>query len=203
METGKEQKINNEKLRIGIFGGSFNPIHVGHLALANYLCEYGELDELWFMISPQNPFKEEKDLLDEKKRIELVRLSIKGYKKFKASDFEFSLPRPSYTVYTLENLRKIYTDYNFILVIGSDNWITFDKWKESARLLSENEILIYPRVGFNILADQLPPNVRLVSTPLLEISSTFIREGIRQGKDLRFFLSSDAYKKIKREKLYL
>lgn len=185
------------KLRTGIFGGSFNPIHIGHLAIANYLCEFEELDELWFMVSPQNPLKRQTDLLEDETRLQLVQTAIQDYPKFHASDFEFQLPRPSYTVHTLDALKAFYPEREFQLIIGSDNWAVFHKWKDSQRILDENKILIYPRKDFEVDAATLPPNVRLIQAPLMEISSTFIREAIHKGKDIRYFLPPSIYDKVK------
>ncbi len=117
-------------MNIGIFSGSFNPVHIGHLALANYLCEYEGLDEVWFMVTPHNPLKEETLLMDDELRLKLVQLAVAGYPKFRASDFEFRLPRPSYTVHTLDSLKQAYPEYTFYLIIGSDNWNLFSQWKE-------------------------------------------------------------------------
>lgn len=177
-------------VRTGIFGGSFNPIHIGHLALANYLCEYEELDELWFMITPRNPLKKQAELIPDSFRLELARLAIKNYDKFKASDFEFSLPQPSYTIHTLDALKKSYPDREFHLIMGADNWQLFHRWKESDRILRENKILVYPRSGSTVIPDTLPSNVKLVNAPLMEVSSTFIRNAIIEGKDIRCFLPS-------------
>lgn len=165
-------------MNIGIFSGSFNPIHIGHLALANYLCEYGDLDEVWFMVTPHNPLKEENDLMDDKLRLKLVQLATEGYPKFRASDFEFHLPRPSYTVHTLDALKRTYPQHTFHLVIGSDNWRLFHRWYESERIIAENHLLVYPRPGYPVEATFLPQNVRTVSSPVFEISSTFIRRSI-------------------------
>ena len=189
--------------KTGIFGGSFNPIHIGHLALANYLCEFAGLDEVWFLVSPQNPLKKREDLLDDQSRLELARLAINGYDKFRVSDFEFGLPRPSYTVNTLRELKKTYPNREFHLIIGSDNWKVFNLWSEPQRLIAENKLIIYPRPGVNINAKELPPQVRMAKAPLLDVSSTFIRESLRKGKDIRFFLPDAVYKRIKQENWYL
>jgi len=189
-------------LKTGIFSGSFNPIHIGHLALANYLCEFAELDEIWFMVSPHNPLKEESNLLADHKRLELVELAIEGYPRFHASDFEFQLPRPSYTVHTLEKLKESYPEREFHLIIGSDNWSLFSLWKDSEQIITGTPILIYPRPGFSIDEKQLPEGVSLVSAPLLDVSSTFIREAISTGKDIRYFLPPAVYKMIVSEGLY-
>lgn len=189
-------------LRTGIFGGSFNPIHIGHLALANYLCEAGEVDELWFMVSPQNPLKQEDGLLDDRQRLEMVQAAIEGYPRFAASDFEFALPRPSYTIDTLGSLAEAYPHRSFTLIIGSDNWQVFNRWKEPEELIRRFPILIYPRAGYQVDADSLPPRVRLVDTPLLEVSSTCIRRAIAAGRDLRYFLHPAVYRIIKKNQLY-
>ena len=185
------------KQRIGIFSGSFNPIHIGHLALANYLCEFEGLHEVWFMVSPQNPLKKQADLLPDNKRLELVQAAIQGYSKFRASDFEFSLPRPSYTITTLTKLKETYPDCSFELIVGSDNWINFARWKDSEKIIRENQVLIYPRRGFNISKEELPSTVHLTDAPLLDISSTFIRESMAMGKDVRYFLHPEVYKLLK------
>ena len=183
--------------KTGIFGGSYNPIHIGHLALANYLCEYGDLDEVWFMVSPQNPFKaHSSDLWDDQLRLELVRLAVEEYPKFHASDFEFHLPRPSYMVNTLEKLREAHPDREFTLVIGADNWASFPRWKDADIIMAHHPLIIYPRPGYEIDESTLPANVRLVNTPLLEVSSTFIRESLAQGKDVRYFLHPKVWERI-------
>ena len=183
--------------KTGIFGGSYNPIHIGHLALANYLCEYGDLDEIWFMVSPQNPFKaHSSDLWDDQLRLELVRLAVEEYPKFHASDFEFHLPRPSYMVNTLEKLREAYPDREFTLIIGADNWASFPRWKDADTIMANHPLRIYPRPGYEIDESTLPTNIRLVNTPLLEVSSTFIRESLKQGKDVRYFLHPKVWERI-------
>ena len=186
-----------KKHKTGIFSGSFNPIHIGHLALANYLCEYEGLDEIWFMVSPQNPLKTQSELWSDGLRLKLVELSINGYPHFQASDFEFHLPRPSYSVHTLEKLRAAYPERDFYVIIGSDNWARFDRWYQSERILKENNILIYPRPNYPVKEDELPETVRLVHSPVFEISSTFIRKALDTGKDIRYFLHPAAWEYIK------
>jgi nicotinate-nucleotide adenylyltransferase len=185
-------------MKTGIFCGSFNPIHIGHLALANYLCEYAGLDEVWFVISPQNPLKQQSDLLENNVRMELVKAAICEYPHFYASNFEFELPCPSYTIYMLDKLNEAYPQRTFYLIIGSDNWLIFDKWKESERIIAENQILIYLRSHYPIdNAKSLPATVQVVDAPLLDVSSTFIREALAKGKDIRYFLHPEVWKRLK------
>ncbi len=188
-------------LRVGVFSGSFNPVHIGHLALANYLCEYEGLDEVWFMVTPHNPLKEEKELMDDTFRLELVKLAIESYPKFRASDFEFHLPRPSYTIHTLDELKRTYPHSIFSLIMGADNWMLFPRWYESERILAENRIIIYPRPGYPIDAASLPQGVSLTSSPVFEISSTFIRKALDEGKDIRYFLHPAVYERLKQPPL--
>lgn len=192
----KGSETEGNKLKTGIFSGSFNPVHIGHLALANYLCEYEGLDEIWFMVTPQNPLKAQTDLWDDALRLKLVELSISDYPSFKASDFEFHLSRPSYSVTTLEKLKETYPDREFYFIIGSDNWARFDRWYQSERIIRENRIIIYPRPGFPVHEEALPASVRLVHSPVFEISSTFIREALEAGKDVRFFMHPKAWEYI-------
>lgn len=184
-------------MKIGIYSGSFNPVHMGHLALANYLCEYGEVDEVWFMVSPRNPWKAAGELMSDAFRLELVKLAVEGYPKFRASDFEFHLPRPSYTVHTLDELKRVWPEHQFSLIIGSDNWVAFSRWRESERILSENSLIVYPRPGYPVDETSLPPHVRFVHSPMFEISSTFIRQALREGRDIRYFLHPAVYKRLR------
>lgn len=187
----------SSKLKTGIFSGSFNPIHIGHLALANYLCEYEGLEEIWFMVSPQNPLKAQTELWSDELRLKLVELSISGYPHFQASDFEFHLPRPSYSVHTLEKLREVYPEREFYFIIGADNWLRIDRWYQSERIIKENQIIIYPRPGFPVKEEELPETVRLVHSPVFEISSTFIREALNERKDVRYFVHHRVWEYIK------
>lgn len=187
------------KIKTGIFGGSFNPIHIGHLALANYLCEYSDLDEIWFLVSPHNPLKQQADLWDDDLRLELVKLAIAGYPKFRASDFEFHLPRPSYMVHTLDALQSAHPDREFTLIIGADNWEIFPRWYKADEILARYHVMVYPRSGHEIDTSTLHPSVQLVNTPLLEISSTFIRQALTEGRDVRYFLHPAVYEQLKKD----
>lgn len=182
--------------KIGIFSGSFNPIHIGHLALANWMCEYENLSEIWFLVTPQNPLKKQHHLLNYDLRFKMAEVAMDGYPKFKVSDFERRLPVPSYTINTLDALREAYPDYLFHLMIGADNWEIMNCWKDATVLFEQYPILIYPRQGYDqiILPDN--PTIRKVDAPLLEISSSFIRAAIKEGKDIRFFLPEAVRKYI-------
>ncbi len=174
-------------MKVGIFSGSFNPVHIGHLALANYICEFENFDEVWFLVSPQSPLKNINDLYPEDQRLEWVKKAIRDYPKFKASDFEWNMPKPSYTIHTLRALREAFPGNIFHLLIGSDNWKIFDQWKDYQILLDEFNVLVYPRRGSeNIVISH--KNVKACQAPMIDISSTFIRKAIKEGKDLRFFL---------------
>ena len=191
------------KKQVGIFSGSFNPVHIGHLILANYMLEFTYLDEVWFVVTPQNPLKEINSLLEEKIRLEMTRLAVKDFNRLIVSDIEFNMPKPSYTIDTLTKLKIENPALEFTLVIGSDNWTRFPRWKDNERLAKEFKILIYPRLGEDIRINGLyPENVRLVDAPVVEISSSFIREGIFAGKDMRAFLPNRVYDFILSNKLY-
>ena len=185
------------KKRIGFFGGSFNPIHVGHVLLAKALLRAVKLDEVWFVVSPLNPFKyQSTSLLEDSKRLEMVKIVLEGEKKFKVSDVEFNLPKPSYTINTLHYLSKTYLDDDFILLIGADNWVAFDRWNGHEQILHDYEIAIYPRKDIYIDVTQLPQNVCLVDTPLLNISSTEIRKMLKSEQSIRGLIPDSIYDKV-------
>ena len=172
------------KTLCGIFGGSFNPIHNGHVALAKEILRKVGLDEVWFLVSSQNPLKPQGTLLDDDLRLEMVRLALSDEPQLVASDYEFGLPRPSYTYDTLRQLSADYPQHRFVLLIGADNWHLFGEWRNGSEILANYPIVIYPREGYAINALSLPPAVRLVDTPLYNISSTALRRMITEGKDI-------------------
>jgi nicotinate-nucleotide adenylyltransferase len=182
--------------KVGLFFGSFNPIHIGHLILANYILENSDMHELWFVVSPQNPFKEKKSLLSDHNRLDMVQLAIQNYPKMRASNVEFSLPTPSYTIDTLTYLKEKYPDISFALIMGEDNLSGLHKWKNSEKLIESHQIIVYPR----LFEDQKPasellqhPNISLVSAPVIEISATEIRNMIKAGKNVRPMLPPEVF----------
>ena len=177
----------------GLYFGSFNPIHIGHLAIANYFVEYAGLDELWFVVSPQNPLKQKSSLLADYHRLELVNRSIENYPKFKASNIEFNLPQPSYTTDTLAYLDEKYPGRNFALIMGEDNLSSLKKWKNYELLLDKRRILVYPRPNAKPNEMYNHKNVQLINAPQIEISSSFIRKAVSEGKDVRFFMPQNAW----------
>ena len=173
-------------MKIGLFGGSFNPIHSGHIALARQLKELAALDEVWLMVSPQNPLKQgSDDLLDDHLRYCMARIALHGEKGIVASDYELHLPRPSYTWHTLQRLHLDFPDHEFTLLIGGDNWERFDRWRNAADIVATHHIVVYPRRGSTIDTASLPDHVRVVSTRLLDISSTDIRRRVAAGESIR------------------
>ena len=169
-------------IRTGIYGGSFNPIHNGHIAIAKAMLSLGAIDEVWFMVSPQNPLKQAADLLDDNLRLDMTRHAVEGIKGIKVSDYEFRLPRPSYMWNTLQHLSHDYPDRQFYLLIGADNWQVFERWYHANDIISY-PLLIYPRRVFDIDTASLPPTVTLVDTGLYDVSSTQVRDMIRHGED--------------------
>ena len=189
----------NRKIKTGIYGGSFNPIHNGHIALARHLLQEAELDEIWFVVSPQNPFKVQQQLLADDKRLLLVRKALAPYPQLVASDFEFSLPRPSYMWNTLQGMSAQWPDRELHLIIGADNWLCFDRWYHADDIRSTYPIIIYPRQGYDIVPSALPQGVRLVNTPLYNVSSTEIRADVAAGRDISGKVPSTILSEVEKE----
>lgn len=201
-------------LRTGIFGGTFNPIHLGHTALAASVCEQGLVDEVWLMVSPQNPWKQNLELLDEDMRLAMTRLAVASYPMLHACDFEFHLPRPSYTYHTLQALRKAYPDREFSLIIGEDNWEGFHRWFRHEDILRETPIIVYPRGEGSQIANhnqelplalsdgELRCGIQVIDSPLLPCSSTEIRALLAEGKDTSHMLHPAVAQYIHQHNLY-
>ncbi|WP_312761791.1 nicotinate (nicotinamide) nucleotide adenylyltransferase [Epilithonimonas sp.] len=181
--------------KIGLFFGSFNPIHIGHLILGNYILENSDMEELWFVVSPQNPFKDKKSLLKDHNRLDMVQLAIKNYPKMRASNVEFSLPVPSYTIDTLTYLNEKYPDYSFSLIMGEDNLKSLHKWKNYELLLEKYHIIVYPRIfDEEKKVDYLQhENISLIKAPIIELSATEIRNMIKEGKNTRPMLPPEVF----------
>ena len=192
--------------RIGIFGGSFNPIHLGHTALAAYICEQGLVDEVWLMVSPQNPLKQDLTLLDENERMTMARLAVVPYPTLQACGFEFTLPRPSYTYHTLKALREAYPDHEFSLIIGEDNWQCFDRWYRGEDIARETPIIVYPRDvegNLRVISEMKETHLSSGGLPkLLPYSSTEVRHLIAEGKDVSHMLHPDVAQYIKEKRHY-
>ncbi len=179
--------------RIGLYSGSFNPIHHGHVMLANYLVEFSDLDELWFVVSPQNPLKKKTDLMDDSDRLKMVELALGDDPRMRASDIEFGLPKPSYTINTLRALSEQYPDDQFVFICGMDSLEGFPRWREYQAILDNYELLVFPRKGYDGGELIHHPHVKVLETPIIEVSSTFIRNCMREGRDVRHFMPEKAY----------
>lgn len=195
----------NGFMRIGIYGGSFNPIHKGHIQLAASIVRQGLVDELWLLVSPLNPLKqgEASDMAEYEHRLRMARLATEGIEGVRVSDFERRLPVPSYTVATLSALRTAYPAHEFVLVIGADNWERFPRWHRAQEIVDTYPILIYRRPGCTIDQNDLPPSVQVVNTPLYDISSTQIREAVAQGHPPRQWLDAKVAEYILAHQLYV
>jgi len=189
--------------KIGLFFGSFNPIHIGHLIIANYMANFTELDEVWFVVSPQNPFKEKKSLGNMYDRLEMVNLAIEGLEKLRASDIEFHLPQPSYTIDTLVYLQEKYPNNDFVLIMGEDNLAGLLKWKNADIILRDYRIIVYPRPGYDGGDLKNHPSVTMTDTPVMELSSTFVRKAIKENKNIKFFIPDKVLEFIDKKGLYL
>jgi nicotinate-nucleotide adenylyltransferase len=188
-------------MKIGLFFGSFNPIHVGHLIIANLMVEASDLKKVWFVVSPQNPLKPGKGLLHEFDRYDLVRAAVYDNYKLEVSDVEFHLPKPSYTIHTLVHLQEKHPDKEFRIILGEDNLSNFTRWKNYRQILDHYGLYVYPRPGTQLSELRSHPNVTIVEAPLLDISATFIRERIRKGQSVRY-LVPDAVEEMIRAKGY-
>lgn len=188
--------------KIGLFFGSFNPIHVGHLIIANYMANHTDLTEVWLMVSPHNPLKKKSSLINRYDRLEMVNLALEDSENLRSSDFEFHLSLPSYTIDTLTHLKEKHPDKEFALIMGSDNLVSFKKWKNYEILLRDYELYVYPRPGYESHDFLDHPSVTLTDTPLMELSSTFIRKSIKENKSIKFFLPDKVLDFIDKKGLY-
>ena len=191
-------------MRIGIFGGSFDPIHIGHAIIAQHVIGCGAVDRLWFMVSPVNPLKVDKERnVADTDRLRMVEMVSRPMEGVETSAFEFTMPKPSYTIDTLNALQAKFPDDEFYLVIGGDNWEVFGKWRNSEEILAKYHILVYPRLGHEVvIPEELRDRVQLVDAPIIELSSTQIRERLRRGDSVRYYVPDEVFNYINRNHLY-
>jgi len=179
--------------KTALFFGSFNPVHIGHLMVGNYMAEFAGVDEVRYVVSPHNPLKKREDLLDDAIRLEMLRKATSGYSKFSVSDVEFSLPKPSFTYKTLALLSENEPDTQFSIIMGADNMDIFTQWKNYDKIMANYPILVYPRLGASNRIPDNCVNMTLINAPIIEISSSFIRQALKDGKDVRFFLPESVW----------
>ena len=189
-------------MKIGLFFGSFNPIHVGHLMIANYIANHTALDEVWLVVSPHNPLKDKNDLINSYDRLEMAKLATENAKNIRVSGVELKLLQPSYTIDTLTHLHEKYPEHEFALLMGSDNLGSLKKWKNYELLLRDYAIYVYPRPGFLENEFSKHPSVTITDTPLMELSATFIRKSIQAGKSIQFFIPDSVIEFIESKSLY-
>ena len=193
--------------KTGLFFGTFNPIHVGHLIIANHMAEFSDLDEVWFVVTPHNPHKEKKTLLNDMHRYQMVEIAVEDYPKLKASKIEFTLKQPNYTVFTLVHLREKYPNYHFSLIMGEDNLQNFHKWKNYESIIENHDIYIYPRVfrqkkNISKIESDYPKKIHKLDAPIVEISSTFIRKAIKAKKNIKPMLPYNVWKYLDEMNFY-
>ncbi|HTE08205.1 MAG TPA: nicotinate (nicotinamide) nucleotide adenylyltransferase [Flavitalea sp.] len=189
-------------MRIGLYFGSFNPVHTGHLIIASHILQHTAIQQVWFVVSPQNPLKKSATLLNEYHRLYLVQLAVEGSTDLRTSDVEFHLPRPSYTIDTLTYLQEKYPIHQFSVIMGSDSFQNLRSWKNYAQILLHYQVIVYQRPGFEIDSEEKNSNVIILKAPLLEISSTHIRESIREGKSIRYLVPDSVMNEIERNSYY-
>ena len=191
-------------MKVGLFFGSFNPIHIGHLVIANHLVEYSDLDQVWFVVTPHNPFKNKNTLLDNYQRLEMVYRATKDYIKLKPSDIEFNLPQPNYTINTLVHLQEKYPQHEFALIMGEDNLKSFHKWKNYELILENHHIYVYPRVSDQKVETRFDgrKKIHVINAPLMELSSTFIRNAIKEGKNVQPMLPQHVWEYLDEMNFY-
>ncbi|QIE60040.1 nicotinate-nucleotide adenylyltransferase [Rasiella rasia] len=189
---------------IGLYFGTFNPIHIGHLIIANYMVEFGGLDEVWMVVTPHNPHKKKSTLLDNHHRLAMVRIALEDYPKLKASTIEFDLPQPNYTVNTLAVLEEKYPGQQFCLIMGEDNLKSLHKWKNYEVILERHELYVYPRVSGGLVENQFKdhPKINRIAAPIIELSSTFIRNAIKDGKNSRPMLAQNVWEYLDEMNFY-
>nr|WP_321246518.1 nicotinate (nicotinamide) nucleotide adenylyltransferase [uncultured Psychroserpens sp.] len=191
-------------MKIGLYFGTFNPIHIGHLTIANHLAEHSDLDKIWFVVTPHSPFKKKSSLLDNRQRFEMVYRATKDYEKLEPSDIEFDLPQPNYTINTLTYLQEKHPQHEFSLIMGEDNLKSFHKWKNYELILEHHNIYVYPRISEGVIETQFDNHNKIhkVDAPIMELSSTFIRKSIKEGKNIRPILPQHVWEYLDEMNFY-
>ncbi|MBT8303103.1 MAG: nicotinate-nucleotide adenylyltransferase [Bacteroidia bacterium] len=191
-------------MKIGLYFGTFNPIHVGHLTIANHMVEFNDLDQVWFIVTPHSPFKKKKSLLEDHHRFQMVLRATEEYPKLKPSDIEFKLPQPNYTINTLVHLEEKYPDHEFCLIMGEDNLKSFHKWKNYELILKNYDIYVYPRVSEGKVDSQFDnhPSIHRTDAPIMQLSSTFIRKAIKEKKNIRPMLPEHVWQYLDEMNFY-
>lgn len=189
-------------MHVGLFFGSFNPIHVGHMVLANYMASFTDLEQVWFVVSPHNPLKEKSSLLNQNQRLHMVNVAIGDSDTLRSSNIEFGLSQPSYTINTLEHLKEKYPQHRFSLIMGEDNLESFTKWKNYEEILKHYHIYVYPRPNCNASDLKTHKNIIMTEAPLMDISSTMIRQSLKNKKDVSFFLPQTVWQYLDEMSFY-
>lgn len=191
-------------MKVGLFFGTFNPIHIGHIIIANYLVEFSDLEEVWFVITPQSPFKQKASMLSNHHRFAMANIAVENYSKLKTSDIEFNLPQPNYTINTLAHIEEKYPNNQFCLIMGEDNLKGFHKWKNYETILQNYELYVYPRISKGKTEHQFSNHqqIKKVNAPIVQISSTFIRNAIKEKRDVRAMLPAEVWKYIDEMNFY-
>lgn len=191
-------------MKIGLYFGTFNPIHVGHLTIANHMAEYSDLEQIWFVVTPQSPFKVKNSMLDNHQRLEMVYRATKDYTKLRPSDIEFNLPQPNYTINTLVYLQEKFPEYQFSLIMGEDNLKSFHKWKNYELILETHDLYVYPRISEGSIETQFNKHkkVHFINAPIMDLSSTFIRNSIAEGKNVRPMLPEHVWEYLDEMNFY-
>jgi nicotinate-nucleotide adenylyltransferase len=189
-------------MKIGLLFGSFNPVHIGHLIIANYMANYTDLKQVWLVVSPQNPLKKYGDLINTYDRLEMAKLATDNAKNIKVSDVELRLPQPSYTIDTLAHMKEKYPEHEFALIMGSDNLATLHKWKNYKLILRDYNIYVYPRPGYENAEFASHPSVTITMTPLMELSASFIRKSLAEKKSVQYFVPDSVLEFIESKNLY-
>jgi nicotinate-nucleotide adenylyltransferase len=191
-------------MKVGLYFGSFNPIHIGHLVIANHMVEHSNLDQVWFVVTPHNPFKKKSSLLDNYQRLEMVYRATKDYDTLSPSDIEFNLPQPNYTINTLVYLEEKFPDYQFCLIMGEDNLKSFHRWKNYEMILKNHDVYVYPRLSEGKIETQFDGHKKIhqVNAPIMELSSTFIRKSIKTGKNVKPMLPEHVWEYLDEMNFY-